>query len=326
MALSTTKVVMVMGVAAAAASPTLTVNTTLIKHGDWVRASYSGLQPSSAYWLGVFYGNASVAARQPMDYPAEGPWTTNAPLKWTANFTGVTDGFYDFSFINAFEDAQIWLFEGSTDVPNAVATHATPIEFADIDAPMRGHLARTASPSEMRVVWNSKTYDAGNQVQWGTEPGAYTGTAIAEPHTYGVNDLCGEPATTHGWFTPHMWNWALATGLAPATVYYYRYGSATTNSWSDEFSFMSAPPVDPNTPVNIVAIADMGMTPLDNSLNHWWVPDATMTTDHIADLVLGSGYNYSMVMHSGDLAYATGYQLKWVSGTIPQSLFRQYRP
>ena len=55
------------------------------------------------------------------------------------------------------------------------------------------------------------------------------------------------------------------------------------------------------------------MTEPDGTLNHWYVPDASLTTDHMAQTALntGNGYNYSLLLHSGDISYATGYQLKW---------------
>lgn len=79
------------------AAPTLDVNATAITHLSWVRAAYSGLSPDRVYWMGVFYpANATVTARALLGYPAEAPWTVNAPMKYTKNITNVTEGFYDF--------------------------------------------------------------------------------------------------------------------------------------------------------------------------------------------------------------------------------------
>jgi hypothetical protein len=59
-------------------------------------------------------------------------------------------------------------------------------------------------------------------------------------------------------------------------------------------------------------IADMGMTPYDGTQNHWQEPDAGMTTQHMIDFAQsGSGYDYSLALHAGDIVYSTGYALKW---------------
>ena len=137
-----------------------------------------------------------------------------------------------------------------------VATHTTPITFTDINAPLRGHIARTTDASQMRVVWNSRNNDDNPTVKWGTAPGVYTDVAYAQSNTYFVTDLCGEPATTHGWFPPHYWNLALMTCLKPSTVYFYVYGS-DKNGYSAEESFISAPSPGPHEPVNIIACADV---------------------------------------------------------------------
>jgi acid phosphatase type 7 len=212
--------------------------------------------------------------------------------------------------INSFEDAKVWLFEGTIEKFTAMAS--TPVlTFTDLDAPLRGHIHRTADPSQMRVLWNSRNNNENAAVKWGASPGAYSGVAYAESATYAASDLCGDPAQTHGWFTPHYWNNALMTGLKPSTVYYYVYGS-DANGWSAEASFVSAPAPGPNQAVNILACADMGMTNPDATLSHWNEPSAGLTTQHMAaEALSGDGYSYSLLLHSGDISYATGYQLKW---------------
>lgn len=235
---------------------------------------------------------------------------TNAAAKYTPNFNSTTTT-YDFVMINSFEDAKIWLFEGTIEKFTAAASTPT-LTFADLNAPLRGHIHRTTDPSQMRVLWNSRNDNDNPAVKWGTAPGAYTGVAYAESATYAASDLCGDPAQTHGWFTPHFWQNALITGLKPSTVYYYVYGS-DANGWSAEASFISAPPRGADQAVNILACADLGVTNPDATLSHWNEPSATLTTQHMAAEALGSGsgYDYSLLLHSGDISYATGYQLKW---------------
>lgn len=255
--------------------------------------------------------NASTDAIAPLPYPAAAPWTKAASLKYTDYISGAGgDGHYDFELVNPYEDVKVVLFEGTIEQPVAVATSPT-ITFTDSDLPMRGHLARTADPTQMRAVWNSRFTDADAGVQWGAKSGAYTGFAAAEFTTYTQDDLCGEPATTFGWFPPHQWLSAVMSGLQPSTVYYYRFGS-DTHGWSAESSFVSAPAPGPQQTVRIIAAADMGMTEYDGTMNHWTEPSAGLTTQRMADVALsGTGYDYSLMLHSGDVSYATGMLSKW---------------
>jgi hypothetical protein len=170
----------------------------------------------------------------------------------------------------------------------------------------------------MLVVWHSAENEPDAQVKWSfTSGGPYTFSAPSIPHSYDREDLCGYPtsvATSVGWSDPLTWHYARITGLTPGgDIVYYVYGS-DTNGYSTELSFKPAPPVQAkqSLPIHIIAIADMGMTPYDGTQNHWQEPDAGLTTDHMRDFVQsGTGYDYSIVLHPGDIVYSTGYALKW---------------
>lgn len=252
-----------------------------------------------------------------MPYPATSPWTQQAAAKYIScsDITGCEDGsvtYYDFELVNTYEDAAVWAFSGGLETPTPLARTPT-ITFTDLDVPLRGHITRLADPSQMLVVWNSRHNDDNPAVQWGYSSGVYTNTAFAESTTYTAEDLCGEPATTHGWFPPHWWLYARITGLQPGSgaIVYYRYGSAV-NGWSEESSFMAPPAPGPDQPLNILACADMGVTELDGTTDHWAEPDASLTAQHMLDASMsGSTWDYSLVVHAGDISYATGYQLKW---------------
>lgn len=309
--------------AAAAAAAVLTVNTSSVSDRAWVRVTYSNLPtPYSDAFFGVFYpADANVTAVGPLPYPAEAPFLATAAFSWIscADMPGCAtsgSGFYDFELINSFTTAAIMAFTGGYNAPRFVAS--TPaLVFSDASLPMRGHLARVAAPDEMLVVWHSQFADADASVEWGPTPGGpYPFSALSEPRTYQREDLCGFPtsvATSVGWSDPYFWHTARITGLVPGSrgVVYYRYGSAS-HGFSGELSFMPPPAVGPHTPVNIIAIADMGMTPSDGTENHWQEPDAGLTTEHMASLAQsGSGFDYSLVLHAGDIVYSTGYALKW---------------
>ena len=272
------------GVAAAAAlaraATVLTVNTTTLSDGSWVRVTYSGLpEPFNATFFGIFYpADANVTAVAPLPYPAEAPFLATAAYSWIgcADMPGCAAagaGSYDFYFINAFTTAAVKAFAGGYEAPRLLAS-TPPLLFSDAARPARGHLARVASPAEMLVVWHSASADADAAVEWGPTPGGpYPFRAASEPHTYQREDLCGFPtsvATSVGWSEPFFWHYARITGLVPgsAAIVYYRYGSAT-NGFSGELSFVAPPAQGPHTPpLHLIAIADMGMTPEDGTENH----------------------------------------------------------
>ena len=267
--------------ALAAAAVSLTVNTTVLTDKAWVRVTYSGLPaPLTDAFFGVFYpADANVSRVAALPYPAEAPFIAHAAFSWIScsSMPGCATagaGYYDFEMINSFTTAAIMAFTGGYDAPVFLAS-TPPLTFSDAEAPMRGHLARVADPSEMLVVWHSAFADADAAVQWGFTPGGpYTGRASSEPSTYAREDLCGFPtsvATSVGWSDPFFWHYARVTGLTPGSsaIVYYRYGS-DSHGWSAELSFKPAPAPGPHgPPLHIMAIADMGMTPYDGTLNHW---------------------------------------------------------
>jgi len=308
------------------AQPTLSANVTTVQHMDWVRVTYSNLSPStlSSVFFAVFYpSTANLSAVDALPYPATAPFLATAAFSWIlctdmpGCSTGNGNGVWDFNMINTLKGSAIIAAFTDLNKPALIAT-TEPITFTDTKKPINGHLSRTAYPEEMLVVWHSAENEPDAQVKWSfTSGGPYTFSAPSIPHSYDKEDLCGYPtsvATSVGWSDPLTWHYARITGLTPGgDIVYYVYGS-DTNGYSTELSFKPAPPVQAkqSLPIHIIAIADMGMTPYDGTQNHWQEPDAGLTTDHMRDFVQsGTGYDYSIVLHPGDIVYSTGYALKW---------------
>lgn len=241
-----------------AKSASVTVNATAVHHLDRVLATFSCPGCTAGAFLAVYSpANASTAAIAPQPYPAEAPWTAAAAAKWIP-LSAITGNTFVFSCTNSFEDMAINLFNGSETEPELVASSG-PISFLDIDAPLRGHLARTASPSEMNVTWHSRHSDASARVKFGTASGVYTGeAAVSYVVTYDVADMAGAPANGMGWFPSHVWLTATITGLTPgsAAPIFYVYGS-DEHGWSGELSFLPPPAVGAQT-TKILLLADVG--------------------------------------------------------------------
>lgn len=245
---------------AAAAAPSISVNTSVLTHGAWVHVTFSGI-PSGDGFLAVYYGSPNTTTIAPLPYPAVPPWTASAAAEWVlctqiAGCSTSGAGAWDFQLFNSYEVAEIWVFSGTIAAPLALV--GTQLSFSDSATPRRTALIRTLDPTEMYVSWNSLRAEAGAAVQWGSQQGGpYPLSAPATSVTYTPDDLCGPPASKEGWFPPHAWNRATMTGLQPGAeaVVYYRVGSPA--GWSAEMSFRPAPEVGPQVPTNQIWVADV---------------------------------------------------------------------
>ena len=101
--------------------------------------------------------------------------------------------------------------------------------------------------------------------------------------------------TQAGWIgTIHR---AIMTDLKPATKYFYRVGSPTSDSWSEVFSFKT---YNPEQKQQVFAVlADMDF-------------DSKGAMDTIAKLTaMVDAGKLDAVVHSGDISYADGYEPHW---------------
>jgi hypothetical protein len=142
----------------------------------------------------------------------------------------------------------------------------------------------------MGVTWvtlDDKGAEHPTIVQWGTSPeGPFKQIAFGHEDTY----------TQAGWVG--LLHKATMTDLAPATRYYYQVGSDTTSTagWSQVFSFKTFDPAAPHT--RFAVVADMAYD--ENS-------DGVVA--HIEALV--DAGEVDVVVHSGDIGYADGYEPHW---------------
>jgi len=163
-------------------------------------------------------------------------------------------------------------------------------EFADhVKDPIEGgpqqiHLALTTLPSEMVVMWITRDLYQASLVQYGLSSGSYSNSQNATYTTYNVG-LDG----WNGWVYT-----SILTGLTPATKYYYICGDPASQTFSQEYSFITAPqtPVSPQAEYIFPIVADMGT----------YIPMGWAVTDQIVNDM--SSYQFSMVLHPGDICYA----------------------
>jgi len=84
-----------------------------------------------------------------------------------------------------------------------------------------------------------------------------------------------------------------------------------------------APPAvggaDAAVATRILLLADNGVTEPDGTIDHWDEPSASLTVQHLREKIaagLADGAEpWSLVVHPGDVSYATGLLLKWATFT-----------
>eukprot|EP00049_Salpingoeca_infusionum_P001979 m.52550 g.52550 ORF g.52550 m.52550 type:complete len:561 (-) comp11312_c0_seq1:138-1820(-) len=300
------------GLAVGAAVPSITVNATSIASEDWVKVTWEGIATAdrNGCWIGVVSPpTADVSAIAPVIWPASPPWTKTAVIKYqecTADpsFNNTGSGTYEFSLINMRDDVGFVLFTGGIKTPNVVAK-SEAVSFTDYGLPRQGVLALTGKPSEMQLVWNSQYAGADEQVKYTVNGGAVQ-TVSASTYTYTADDLCGLPAQTQGWRDPGLFHVAVMTGLAPSDSVVYWYGNEQ-HGWSDKATFKASLGPTPQTGIRVMLTADVGASEADQCHYHWEEPDAHLTYQGLTDF----GGNADVLLHIGDIAYATGYAAKW---------------
>ena len=306
-----------------ARAASITLNATTIADG-WVRATFQLDAPGAASDFFTVHtpADANVSRIAPQPYPAEAPWLASAAQKWIScasvpGCVGRTSFAYDFSIVNNYATSAIHAFSGGLEAPAHLAA-SPPISFADAAAPSRGHLSRVPSAAAMNVTWWAPAAGvAGAAVRWGAAPGALTSSAPASAATYSRADMCGAPATAMGWQEAHFWLTATMDGLAPGSraPVYYSYGSDATG-WSAPASFLAPPAPGPAQTTRLLLLADNGVTEPDGCQDHWDEPSASLTVQHLRQRIeSGSGYDYSLIVHPGDVSYATGMLAKWATFT-----------
>ncbi|CAI8039862.1 Probable inactive purple acid phosphatase 9 [Geodia barretti] len=163
--------------------------------------------------------------------------------------------------------------------------------------PLRGHLALTEDPTQMRVSWTTGS-STRPVVYYGLSRDNLTLSATGTSKTYTISDLCGPPANDSSFFVdPGSLHDVLLTNLKPKTMYYYKYGSGV--SFSEVKNFTTAVVAGDTTRFKFIMYGDMGLSS---------PPGAETTAQLVLNEVLGGA---AFVMHQGDLSYALGRAVKW---------------
>jgi hypothetical protein len=183
------------------------------------------------------------------------------------------------------------LFEGMEDlawpIPQATCALARKCTMYCCDeknVPEQVHLSMGGKDhSIMGVSWVTMDEGKGTYVEYGLSKDSLESHKAGDVSTYTVGNWVG---------TIHR---ATMTDLAPGVTYYYRVGDGDA-LWSKTFSFTTIPVGAEK--VTFAIIADMG-----------YAENSDHTVEALEDLV--NRGEIDVVVHSGDMGYADGYQPHW---------------
>ena len=295
----------------------ISTNTTSYEGDEWVEVSwtYTSAHYETDCWVGLFapVGAPKIHAIEKEAGQSTTPYASLAPIKFINCIQGGKNGTGSHAFYlnNYRQDVFFALFEGGLTTP-VEAARSDPLKNEKPRTPMHLRLALTKNANEMQVGWTAKTADAIN-VQYGKTSTALTDQVVATSvETYGVEDLCGPPANTDGYFEPGFFVNAVIKYTANSGNVYYRVGS-DESGWSDVKYFSTS---QPKEKVKLLLTADVGATEIDGTHYHWEEPNASSTYR----LMSGDIENAYLALHIGDIAYSTGYMSKW------ENLMHQIEP
>lgn len=303
----------------ASADPSITVDSDgKYKHREYVTVHWQGVSPEDreSCWLGLFFHGANLSYIGTLLFPASAPFLKSAPIKFvdctSHNFMETGSGSRSVRLLAYRAPLEVALFAGgygSDAVPRLLARSQTPLVASDAAEPRYPRLAHTGARDEMGLTWSSLEKGSTLADLFASDgqstPLQRVRSAV---NTYSAASLCSSPANSSGFADPGFHHTVVFKNLKPGK-YLYRVGSLRG-------SFL----ISDSTSIRIGVIADVGATEPDGMHYHWEEPMASTTYN------LTLGRNPDLVLHLGDLSYATGYAAKWdlfldqmtpISGSVP---------
>lgn len=288
------------------------------QNNGWVTIEYSHPNSSNDDWIGVFSpAKFSSSVCEPESGREEAPLLCTSPIKFqyanysTVDYQATGKGSLKLQLINQRGDFSFALFSGGLSSPKLITVSNT-VTFANPKAPVYPRLAQGKNWNEMTVTWTSGygIDEAEPFVEWGPNGGDQT-RSPAGTLTFNRNSMCGSPARTVGWRDPGFIHTSFLKELWPDSLYTYKLGHRLFNNsyvWSRSYSFKASPYPGQDSKQQIVIFGDMGKAEVDGSNEFMNFQPGSLNTTYqlIKDLK-----NIDLVLHIGDLSYASGYISQW---------------
>lgn len=209
-----------------------------------------------------------------------------------------------FELINVRTDIKFVLFSGGLDTP-CVLAQSDSVAFANPNQPLHGHLSMVDSTgTAVKLTWVSGDIQPQSVIYATGKSAQSTVTTFQQSE---MSNAIPSPAADFGWHDPGFIHSAILTGLSPSTSYPYKYGSDQAG-WSLSQT-LRTPPASGSSNVTFIAYGDMGKAPRDNSREHYIQPGSLSVINAVATEA-ASG-NVDLVLHIGDISYATGFLAEW---------------
>ena len=276
----------------------LSANPTLVNNGGKVTVSWTGIvQQEPRDWVGLFCPQGADA-RAYIDFCFTSSSIKQNESSCVTSIHSRDSGSVQFTLFNLRYDCEFRYYKNDTQVELVAVSNKVNF-VGGREAPLQGHLALTANPTQMRIRWTSGSSST-PFVQYGLHPEKLRFSTEGTSQTYAASDMCGPPANITGYFIdPGFLHDVLLTGMRPNTLYYYKFGSKGSLSGIKTFS-TAIPRGDP-TPFQFIVYGDMG---------NMREPGAESTARSVLKRVKKG---VAFVMHVGDLSYAIGRALIWES-------------
>ena len=295
---------------------TLAVNSTKLRHGDWVSVSWSNHTRGAAKLDFIAWHS-----------PPDGHLSGKAPVKFQAT-GGAASGTLTFRLLNSRQSGRFVFYTGGLRTPVALAT-SVALDWEDVNEPTQVHLDSPGTDI-LRVHW--VTHNASQPtVRYGLQPEELTSASLGTTRSYSAADMCGEPATSVGFMNAGSLHTAVLTELEPGRAVYYTVGDAAVQdatSWSPVFRALVPPAPGMQSTVSVLVSADVGTAESDGSnvadlldplasdpaARSWFsMLPSRDTSTQMAAVAAHRSSNVSLWLHNGDISYALGYAALWES-------------
>ncbi|KAH7415902.1 hypothetical protein KP509_14G065200 [Ceratopteris richardii] len=209
-----------------------------------------------------------------------------------------------FDILNIRTDIKFVLFTGGFSSP-CVLAESKPLSFENPNQPLYGHLSVVGSSgTSVKLRWVSGHADP-QLVNYAS--GKFSQSTVT---TFQKSDMCNgmlSSAADVGWHDPGFIHTAILTELEPSTSYTYKYGSDKVG-WSSDQALKTVPAAGASN-LTFIAFGDMGKASLDHSIQHYIQPGSLSVIKAVSTEV--SRADIDLVLHVGDISYATGFMVEW---------------